>query len=205
MPQTDTASHSRKRSPESPLRQKSLSRSRSPKRDLALRDASHGLVTGPGPRASISPVRTASGEYLSQLQHDNSSLQRRLNLVLQELDRVNRDRGALVQKLNLQEQEISQMQAKLNNEDDADKLNSHLQMDVNGHRDTNTGIKRSIQDTDMARTDAIAKLRALQADRDRRAQMADELRNDLQKKMAVCKQLEQDQYAAHSQIQQLEE
>lgn len=153
-----------------------------------MRDASQGLITsGDRGRSSVSPVHKASNEYLSQLQHDNTSLQRRLNLVLKELDRVNRDRGASIQKLNVMEKEIGQMQARLNNEDDADKMNGDLQMDVNGQRDTNTNIKRSIHDTDMARTEAIQKLRVLQGDRDRRAQMSDELKGDLQKKMGLCK------------------
>ena len=46
--------------------------SRSPNRDIDYRDASHGLITGPA--STISPVRTATREYISQLKHDNDSL-----------------------------------------------------------------------------------------------------------------------------------
>lgn len=60
------------------------------------------------------------------------------------------------------------MQGRLNDYDDADKINSGLQMDVNGQRDNNINIKCSITDTDMTRKDCMTKLRGLQADRDRR-------------------------------------
>ena len=48
----------------------------------------------------------------------------------------------------------------------------------------------------MTRTDAIAKLRMLQGERDRNTHIVDELKDDLHKKMALCKQLEQEQYHA---------
>ena len=51
-------------------------------------------------------MRSASNEYIVQLQTDNNSLEKRLNLVLNELDRVNRDRSNLVQKVSIVEQDI---------------------------------------------------------------------------------------------------
>ena len=44
----------------------------------------------------MSPVRTATTSYIAQLRIDNESLQSRLNMVLTELDRINRDRSGLV-------------------------------------------------------------------------------------------------------------
>ena len=46
-------------------------------------------------------------------------------------------------------------------EDDADKLNNDLQVNVNGERDGNVSMKQEIADTDIARTDAIRQLRGL--------------------------------------------
>jgi len=89
------------------------------------------------------------------------------------------------------------MKRQLNTEDNADAINQELQLDVNGNRDNNVGIKRAIDDSDLTRTDAIKKLRTLQSDRDRRANMADELKDDLANKLTLCKQLEQEQYHAH--------
>ena len=100
IPQVDN--FMRQRSPNSPsLRKKSIG-SRSPVRDIDMRDASAGLMTGGQQRSRVtSPVRSASNEYIAQLQSDNNSLQKRLNLVLTELDRVNRDRSNLVQKVSV--------------------------------------------------------------------------------------------------------
>lgn len=43
------------------------------------------------------------------------------------------------------------MQQKLREEDNADKLNNGVQYDVNGQRDNNVNVKRSIADTDYTR------------------------------------------------------
>ena len=75
-------------------------------------------------------------------------------------------------------------------EDDADKMNNDLQYSVNGQRDNNINMKQAISDTDQTRTDAISKLRVLQADRDRRCHMTEDLKDDLHKKLSLCKQLE---------------
>ena len=66
-------------------------------------------------------------------------------------------------------------------------------------------MKRSIADTDMTRTDAISKLRTLQAERDRRTNMVDELKDDLAKKMQLCKQLEQEQFHAHEEMHAIDD
>ena len=119
------------------MRQKNYG-SRSPTRDIDMRDASHGLLTGGKHQRDldhVSPVRSASNEYIMQLRQDNVSLQKRLNLVLQELDRVNRDRSSLVQKLSHVDQEISSLQGRLNAEDEADRRNNDFQLDLNGQRD----------------------------------------------------------------------
>lgn len=71
-------------------------------------------------------MRHASNEYLNQLQQDNMSLQKRLNLVLNELDRVNRDRSKIVNNMALVDKEVNNMQNKLADYDDADRQNSGL-------------------------------------------------------------------------------
>ena len=57
----------------------------------------------------------------------------------------------------------------------------------------------------MTRTEAIQKLRLMQNERDRRTHMAAELKDDLQKKIELSKQMESEQYNAHERISQLEE
>ena len=88
---------------------------------------------------------------------------------------MNRDRSSLVQKSNILEQDINNLQVKLNAEDSHDKINNDLQVDVNGTRDTNIGFKRQINETDITRSDAIQRLRAFQAERDRKAHMCNEI------------------------------
>lgn len=106
--------------------------------------------------------------------------------------------------MSMVERDVGSMQDKLNMEDEADMMNNGLQVDVNGQRDNNVGIKQAISDTDMMRTDAIQKLRVYQGDRDRRCHMTEELKDDLQNKLEICKQLEQEQYLANEQMNELE-
>ena len=63
IPQHDN--YVRQKSPKSPSSLRKKVGSRSPTRDVDMRDASHGLLTGHNQRVSVSPVRTASNEYLS--------------------------------------------------------------------------------------------------------------------------------------------
>ena len=61
---------------------------------------------------------------------------------------------------------------------------------MNGQRDQNVGIKARISETDMTRTEAIQKLRLLQAERDRKTHMVAELNDDLAKKVELSKTME---------------
>ena len=61
---------------------------------------------------------------------------------------------------------------------------------MNGQRDQNVGVKARITETDMTRTEAIQKLRLLQAERDRKTHMAAELNDDLAKKVELSKTME---------------
>lgn len=153
--------------------------------------------------SSIDPNRVSSSDYLNQLYNDNESLQRRLNLVLQELDRVNRDRGNLIQKYNMCEKEVANMQRQIDGEDMTDKMNGELQVDVISNRDKNKDYKMRIGETDTVRTDAIARLRVLQAERDRKGQIVDEIKGDLQRKHAMIKELEEEQFQNHDRIQNM--
>ena len=59
------------------------------------------------------------------------------------------------------------MQCMLNSDHNKDKVNAGIQMDVNGTRDTNVDMKKRITETDETRSNAIQRLRVLQAERDR--------------------------------------
>ena len=61
------------------------------------------------------------------------------------------------------------MQRMISSEDEQDKINNDIQVDVSGTRETNMDIKSRIGATDQARGDAITRLRILQGERDRKA------------------------------------
>ena len=70
-----------------------------------------------------------------------------------------------------------------------------------GHRDNNIDCKNRITSTDQQRTDAIGRLRVLQAERDRKASILDEMREDLNRKLHLLKELEEQQMMAHDRVQ----
>ena len=83
------------------------------------------------------------------------------------------------------------MQRLIDNEDQTDKMNNGLQVDVMSSREQNKGFKSQIGKTDHDRTQAIAELRVLQAERDRRASILDEIKQDLNRKHIMLKELEE--------------
>ena len=93
------------------------------------------------------------------------------------------------------------MQRLIDQEDSTDKMNNNLQVDVMGHRDNNIDCKNRITSTDQQRTDAIGRLRVLQAERDRKASILDEMREDLNRKLHLLKELEEQQMMAHDRVQ----
>ena len=53
------------------------------------------------------------------------------------------------------------MKMQIDGTDGADHLNNELQSNLNGQRDQNVTVKARISETDMQRTEAIAKLRVM--------------------------------------------
>ena len=89
------------------------------------------------------------------------------------------------------EKDVQNMQRLIDGEDATDKMNNNLQVDVMGQRDTNHEYKTRITQTDQTRTDAIGRLRVLQAERDRKSSILDEIREDLNRKLHLLKELEE--------------
>ena len=99
------------------------------------------------------------------------------------------------------EKDVQGMQRLIDGEDATDKMNGDLQVDVMSQRDQNGDYKHRLADTDAGRTDAIARLRILQAERDRRACIVDELKGDLQRKHGMVKELEEAQRRGHDRVE----
>ena len=63
--------------------------------------------------------------------------------------------------MNTIEGDVSQMRNKLTMEDNADKMNNDLQVNLNGERDSNVNLKQTIGVIDHSRTEVISRLRVL--------------------------------------------
>ena len=99
------------------------------------------------------------------------------------------------------EKDVANMQRLIDGDDATDKMNGDLQVDVISQRDQNASYQRRITDTDAGRTDAISRLRVLQAERDRRAAIVDEIKSDLGRKHAMVQELEEQQRHGHDRVQ----
>ena len=99
------------------------------------------------------------------------------------------------------EKDVANMQRLIDDEDQTDKMNNNLQVDVMGQRDQNKDFKSQIGITDQDRNSAIGNLRVLQAERDRKASILDEIKQDLNRKHLMLKELEEQQMLAHDRVQ----
>lgn len=67
---------------------------------------------------------------------------RRLNLVIQELDRVNREKEDFILRLKQSAKESGELQKIINEEDNVDKVNKYMNDDLIYERDRNHKIKQ---------------------------------------------------------------
>lgn len=67
---------------------------------------------------------------------------RRLNLVIQELDRVNREKEDFILRLKQTAKESGELQKIINEEDNVDKVNKYMNDDLIYERDRNHKIKQ---------------------------------------------------------------
>ncbi len=85
-------------------------------------------------------------EHIAHLQNDNASLMRRLNLVHQELERINKEKGELQAQLTHWMKNSTEAYDLLNNEDNVDRVNKYMKDDLIYERERNQKIKMQIQD-----------------------------------------------------------
>lgn len=128
-----------------------------------------------GPDRSTSPLRGKSVEreppvpfvtqkeqtfakgtdYASQLFNDNQQLQRRLNLVVAELDRVTRDKQTQQNRLNRATEETESISRAIENEDRSDKHIHEKQTELQDEREQNRRVQCEIQRADTTRAEAV--------------------------------------------------
>lgn len=78
---------------------------------------------------------------------------RRLNLVIQELERVTREKDDLYARLKSTAKDSTDIQRLLNGEDNVDKVNKYMQDDLAYERDRNLKVKSQIKELDLYKQD----------------------------------------------------
>lgn len=84
---------------------------------------------------------------------------RRLNLVIQELERVNREKEELKVRLGYQAQQRAELDRMVKNEDETDKVNRFMSDDLAYEKDRNYKIKQQIKEIDVYRNELLKDLR----------------------------------------------
>jgi hypothetical protein len=80
---------------------------------------------------------------------------RRLNLVIQELERVSREKDELFARLKQTSKESAELQKVVNGEDNIDKVNKYMSDDLAYERDRNIKVKSQIKELDLYKQDLL--------------------------------------------------
>eukprot|EP00347_Sterkiella_histriomuscorum_P005910 403354803 len=142
-------------------------------------------------------------DHINAIQNDNSSLMRRLNLVMQEHDRVKREKEDIYQRLKQSAIEASELKKLLQCEDNVDKVNNYMNEDLVYERDRNHKVKQQIKDLDLYRTDLINELRKLQDRSDEISKSNQDLGFQLNQKASKFQDLEKEMYFTNEKVKQL--
>jgi hypothetical protein len=86
---------------------------------------------------------------------------RRLNLVMQELERVNKEKDDVYLRLKQSNKEVGELQGLINSEDNVDKVNKYMSDDLIYERDRNHKLKLKIKELDLYRSELIGELRKI--------------------------------------------
>ena len=127
---------------------------------------------------------------------------RRLNLVVQELERVNRERDDLKNRLACQSREGHELNIVINCEDDVDKVNKFMQDDLAYERDRNYKIKQQIKEIDMYRNELLRDLRKLQEIQDGTMKDNQDFSYQLQQKLVIIEDLDKEFFYTQEKLRQ---
>lgn len=89
---------------------------------------------------------------------------RRLNLVLQELDRVQKEKNDLIDRMGMVEKDQKSLQRMLNGDDKVDKVNRYMQDDLLYERDRNMKLNDKIKEEEQDKNDLLRELRGIEND-----------------------------------------
>ena len=103
-------------------------------------------------------------EHIANLQGDNASLMRRLNLVLQELDRVQKEKEDIQQRQLLVSKDANALQKIIAGEDNTDKMNKYMNDDLSYEKDRNQKLQQRIKGEEIYKNDMIRELNQIEDD-----------------------------------------
>lgn len=89
---------------------------------------------------------------------------RRLNLVLQELDRVQKEKDELMERMDARQADQINLQRILDGENKFDKVNRYLQDDLAYERDRNIKVRNKIKEEEKYTNELLRELRKTEND-----------------------------------------
>ena len=127
---------------------------------------------------------------------------RRLNLVIQELERVNKEKEDIYLRLKHSAKEVGELQIMINSDDNVDKVNKYMSDDLVYERDRNHKLKSKIKELDLYRNELIHELRKLQEQQDEITKENQQLTYGLQQKLTIIQDIEKEHYFTTEKIKQ---
>lgn len=119
---------------------------------------------------------------------------RRLNLVLQELERVTQEKNSLLDQVDGSSKDIDEMHRIINSEDNTDKINRYMQEDLSLERQQNTELRDRIKDNERTSANLVQELKKLQGEGEHRADENTHCDSELRSKVESIKHLESEHY-----------
>lgn len=97
-------------------------------------------------------------ERIEAMTQDNQSLQRRLNQVNSELERIQRENEDIVRSIEMNDSDVARLNKMISLKDDTDAQNSVMEMDVQRIKDANADLNQKLNDQEFMTNDASNKL-----------------------------------------------
>lgn len=97
-------------------------------------------------------------ERIEAMTLDNQSLQRRLNQVSNELDRIQRENEAIVRQIEMVGGDVERFRKLITNKDDVDGQNNIMQQDLQRMKNANLDLNQHLRDEENRTQDATNRL-----------------------------------------------
>lgn len=127
---------------------------------------------------------------------------RRLNLVHQELERINREKGELQSQLTHWMKMSTDIYDALNKDDNVDRVNKYMKDDLVYERDRNHKLKVQIQELNSQILNLADEIRQLERDHELQTRQNAESQYILQKHLGQIEDLEKEQYFNQERIKE---